>query len=417
MKRPGNLRISSYISNFPLPGERFVCSVHGYSGAVDIFHNTLAEALEKGDFQACLKTSEVEQMLTQRGYLTTRTAAEETQFISQVNELYWNKQPFVTEFALTFKRPSATAENRLKAPGFIDNLLLALNELRGINAGCLLEMDLRELDADQLEVIEQLFSLAKNWDFNIHLMISDAQLQELAKFIRQELVLKLSVFIAQPDALWSRPRSAEQAMDYPFDCLLEIIDKEVQVECFINADDASDETLGDFLSHLQRLRQRIQTANDAQLILIPLTSQNGNRQARMLEVWAGVIPLREDELADFRQLETHMWSKRMVRFRPCFAVSNRRYEAFSSGEIDLVTDFGRNRKAIGQVFADHYELASTDDEPAPSKHALQDLPQECLTCRLSLLCGGNCNVWDASIGEHFKQKAARLLTIPFLNQL
>ncbi len=417
MKRPSNLRISSYITNFPLPGEKFACSIHGYSAAVDVLRINLASNLEASNLQACLAEASVEKFLEQRGYLTTKSAEEEDQFVSKINEIFWKKQPFLIEFEI---EPGSATEGEtahLNDPGYVDNLFLAMNELREINVGSVLEINALQLDTGRLGVLKKFFSLARDWDFKLHLVINYSQLQEVAKYIVREAVEKLSIHAEEPDESLIAPRNISTDLNYPFDCLLGLIAKEVRIECLVNIDRLSQEAVKGLINNIRLTRSLILTGNEAQFVLIPTTHHNGSRETRMIADGVGVIPLRLDELSDYRQLEAHMWSERLVRFRPCFSQSNRRYEISSSGGIFLETDFGRRRTPVGQVLPGNYQIDLSVLEQPQERRSLNEVPDECAACKLSLICGGNCNVWDPAVGEHFKDKLTRLVTIPFLNHV
>lgn len=417
MKRPSNLRISSYISNFPLPGEKFACSIHGYSAAVDVLRTGLASDIEASNLQACLAESSVEKFLEQRGYITTKSAEEEDQFVSKIKELFWRKQPFIIEFAVELGSAAEGEAALLEEPGYVDNLFLAMNELREINVGSVLEVNVLQLDVGRLAVLKNFFSLARDWDFKLHIIIDYSQLQEVAKHIVRDSVEKLTIQVEEPDEPLVAQRDGSADLNYPFDCLLGLIANEVRIECLVNIDSLPLEAVEGLINNISLTRSLILTGNEAQLVLVPTTHHNGSRETRMVADGVGVVPLRLDELSDYRQLEAHMWSERLVRFRPCFSQSDRRFEIFSSGKIFLLTDFGRGSIPVGQVLSDNYQIDLSVLERPSERKPLNEVPDECAACKLSLICGGNCNVWNPAVGEHFKDKLTRLVTIPFINHV
>jgi radical SAM protein with 4Fe4S-binding SPASM domain len=412
MRRPNNLRTSSYISNFKLPGDQFACAVHGYSAAVDILDKSLIEKLEENNLTQRWADANVERLLEHRGYLTTKTDTEETKFFTQIQQLFWDKQPFMADFALDL-----AAEENLNEPEFIGNLFAAFNELRGSSIAGTLEINLLKLKAGSLEALPALLTAAKAWDFKVHLIIRDTQLEQVSALVEEEQATKVSIYFLEPKASWFTSAASDARRSYPFNYIVEFIAKQMQVEILVNVEALPSDCLSVLLSTLRAIKSKIHSENEAQLIFIPITPDGSERNARIIAEGIGMIPLYPEEIADYRQLENHLWSQRVVRFRPCFSPSDRRFSISSSGEINLATNFGHSMKLIGHVSSTSYDIDHTALEVDGGKKELSELPAECDSCKLSLICGGNCHIWNPSIGEHFTQKMARLLTIPFINQV
>src|SRR6185369_7418169 len=412
MRKPSNLRISSYISEFDLPGKQYACAVHGYSVAIDVLQSGLAENLKDNNLKSCLEDSAVWRLLEQRGYLTTKSDEEEKEFVNRIQQLFFDKQPFMVDFGITF---SDDAGDYRTEPGFFDNLFMAMNELRGISVGSPLEIDLLKLNIAPSEVVPTLLSKAQEWDFKVHLIVSESQREEVGTLIDEGQVGKLSVYIFEPKDSWFTTLNGDT--DSPFDHIRELISKQMQLEFLVNVDQLSVTALRSMVSNIRSIQSQIHSENEAQLIFIPITLDSNKRTPRLLSNGIGFLPLHPNEIQDYRQLEHHLWSPRVVRFRPCFAPSDRRFIAFSSGEIYLLTEFGHSSKLVGHISPDGYDIDTTSIEENVAGRTLSELPAECSTCKLSLMCGGNCNVWNSSVGEHFEQKMVRLLTVPFINWL
>jgi radical SAM protein with 4Fe4S-binding SPASM domain len=382
--------------------------MHGYSTAVDLVTKGLADEIEAGNLQACLSDPTLGNLLEQRGYLTTRSEADEAEFVSRIKEMFWKKQPFLVDFALRLRPVNEGGADHLGEPGFIDNLFLAINELRGIHLGCPVEVDMRGAKLSPSGILPDIFSRAYDWGFKINLLIEDCQISEVVEQVEEAQVVKVSVCLPEADESWTAGVFSDAK--YPFRHLLELVGKQAQVECLVNVDRMSTQSFDRLLDNLRAAKERIETDNDSQMVLVPMTAGADSPLA-------GVIPLREERLADYRQLENHLWSQRMVRFRPCFSPEDVRINIFSSGEIFQLTAFGRNRRQTGRVGPEGYEIESVEIPASDEERPMPQLPAECRDCNLSLMCGGNCEVWNPDVGEHFRQKAARLVTIPFINRV
>lgn len=416
MRKPDNLRISSYVSNFALPGELYSCAVHGYSAAIDILGAELAESLESNDLLSCTRDSDTRRLLEHRGYLTTKSREEEEEFVARIQRLFYDKQPYMVDFGFTFAPDSGAAADLLEEPWFLGNLFAAMNELRGISVGSPLEVDLRGARVSPSDVLPALLSMAQEWDFKVHLVVSEAQLEEVSTLLEEGQVTKLSAYVTRPRASWFPPPGGDPEPGNPFDYIPELLAKQMQLEFLVNVEELSALTLEALIDGLRGVRSQIHSENEAQLVLIPIAP--GERKgARMLPVGVGLYPLRPEELPDYRQLETHLWSPRVVRFRPCFSPSDRRFHVYSSGEIYLVTEYGHGRKLVGRLNPDGHEVDSAAVEERAPQRGLSELPAECADCKLSLMCGGNCSVWNPAVGEHFREKLTRLLPVPLINRL
>ncbi|HEX7316269.1 MAG TPA: hypothetical protein VF297_20350 [Pyrinomonadaceae bacterium] len=416
MRKPDNLRISSYVSNFALPGELYACAVHGYSAAIDILGADLARSLDSNDLLSCTKDSDTRRLLEHRGYLTTKTREEEEEFVARIQRLFEAKQPYMVDFGLTLAPDGGGAADLLEEPWFLGNLFVAMNELRGISVGSPLEVDLRETRVPPADVLPALLSMAREWDFKVHLVISDTQLEEVSALIEEGQVTKLSAYVLHPRASWLLPPVGRAEPGNPFDYIPDLLDRQMLLEFLVNVEELSAPALGALVDGLRDIRSKIHSENEAQLVLIPI-APGDRKSARMLPIGVGLHPVRPEELPDYRQLETHMWSPRVVRFRPCFSPSDRRFSFYSSGEIYLVTEYGHGRKLVGRLNPDGHEVDSAAVEERGAARGLSELPAECVDCKLSLMCGGNCSVWNPAVGEHFREKIARLLTVPFINRL
>lgn len=416
MKQINNPRVSSYVNYFNLPGDKYVCVVHGYSSAVDMIDGSLAKVLEDGTVASQVDNAETGKLLATRGYLTTKTLDEEKAFVTQINKLFIDRQSQsrFTHFEISLA-PRVAGENEyVSEPGFLDNVFLVINEIRGIDVTNTVRLNLLGADPSRLELIDKVFDLARDWDFKVEVIASEGQLQSVAPKLRKHLVAKLSILIESLGEDWLRDRDKAE-LDGPYSSIIDALSKHIRVECLAVVDSASREELSALLKNVGLVRSRLKADLRHHIVLVPITRKAGSRDAIFVTENFGAYPIQLEELDDYRQVESYVWSGKLVRLRPAFSQLPRLYKLYSTGEIGLTKGFGEQEQVIGNVLPDSYAYDAAEAEEDFNGAGLEALPGECASCLLSLLCGGNCNVRQQSVGDHYRQKMARLLTIPILN--
>jgi len=411
MRRPAHLHVSRYINYSPLADGRSVLAVHGYSLAVDIFNRRLAGSLMEDDLQPCRDDKALEDLLTQRGYLTGRSAEEESTFISGVRALFSRKRPVVTDFILelgdcTSIDPHSTS---------LEQAFLAINEIKGVESGGSLEIDLRGLGSGREDRAREATGLARDWGLRTHLTISHEQLAETVKLLKSYQAARVTLCVRNPDSSWIQTHDDVAHADLlPFRHILEIISLQTEVEVLIVVDDIDDNTVNLLFQNINGLRTRIHADANRLLTAVPVTE----REDFLVPKNAGsvsVLPIRWSELFDYRQLQGYIWSPQLVRFQPSFLSFRRVFRINASGNINLTVNPGRKRAVVGSISREAYELDRGLLEQMSVAQTVNDLPDECRTCTLSLICGSNCRTAEAGEKEHFREKLQRLGSLLLLN--
>jgi radical SAM protein with 4Fe4S-binding SPASM domain len=410
MRRPAHLHVSNYINYSTLADGKSVLAVHGYSLAVDIFSNKLARSLMQQELTPCHEDKPIEELLVQRGYLTGRSVDEENAFIHGVRDLFEKKKPSKTDFRLELGAAIAPERRR----NLQEQAFLAISQMKGIESGGSIEIDSSSVDAVHVDGLEEAMLLARDWGLRTHLKISGKQLADAVDLLKIHQPARISICTRELDHHWTQPQNGAGADLPPFRHILEIIAFQTAVELLIVTDDINDEALKSVFQNIDAIRARIYADGNRLLTAVPVTEKEGPLVPRNISNMA-VFPICWSELPDYRQLQEYIWSSRLVRFRPSFLSFARMFDIDKFGNISLTVHPGRKHGIVGSVSEQGYQLDHELLDRLSVAHTTGELPAECRTCTLSLICGSNCRVADEREKEHFRDKLTRLGSLLLLN--
>lgn len=135
-------RISSYIISVRLSAEKTML-IHGYSGAMDVVNNVLAEALAQGELSTV--DDDDKAYLIKRGYVTNKTDEEEKAYILRFaaalmkkDRLLYDSYTFAVTYNCNFRCPycfeknSITPDSKTNAmtPRLVDKAFAAIEQLQ-----------------------------------------------------------------------------------------------------------------------------------------------------------------------------------------------------------------------------------------------------------------------------------------------
>ena len=395
MRRPSSLRVSDHINLVPLQGRDFSLMIHGYSMAVDIVAFSIGNQLQEGAANAFAKSPAIENLLLERGYLTTKDAEEEAAFVASIRKMYEAKRPSNVGITFQLVPPSEGAASHISEPGFWEHVFTTLEKLNLLQPSGLIEIDITRLPDENLGKAEKVLMLCRNWGMRTQLAVTDRQLQTTLDLAQGAPIAKVNVIIEAPAGNWF----VDQMATPPASLVLDVIGCNTEVELLMIVDELGEEELDRILETIRRMKTRIQVDAGRYLTFIPISAQAHPRKN------AGIMPLSWSNLSSYRALQSYIWSPHLVRFRPAFLSSSTKLIVSSSGALTAHHAGNGGPREIARITPAGAEIV---DQPLASlEQGVEARPAECCGCRLSLLCGSDCRVACKGETEHFSEKLRR----------
>jgi len=410
----GNVRTSSYNLRFDLPSQDRVLLMHGYTGALDIVSPRLADLLSRGGELNGEIEHDVRQALTDRGYLTAESEAQERDHVGKVLEVFERRQqPSVT---LGLRLRGSSEELKAGLLSDLPGLFAALNSLRQYHVGGALALDLVGVTGE-IDFFPEFAERAKEWSYALVLTLRERMASQLLPFLERDKIQYLRVISAEPGF---GPEAAEALVAF----FGQILDRGLRCDWLFSADGRSEEEIREAYERARQVKQMRKDRTGAVNSLF--ISERGATQLPLaldsLREPASVISTAEVPL--YHHLCRFIEMPGLVNLRPYFAASDTNYVIDSSGEVSLVTRDARGggRMApVGRLADNRVELAA--DQPPTGPALAAPRSTSCDTCPYALICGVHCGAHLASetearsCGEAFRQRVERIAPLMIFNKL